>query len=122
MADPMRIRASMTGDKVEVKVLMAHEMETGLRKDASGNAIPAHFIRNVTVTHGGRTVLSPTRVDRTRAEASSIIICTIARCTASDWSRCAVRYRKQTMPSCAGVTTSHTGEFLRRRSAARASR
>src|SRR5436190_21391907 len=58
MADPMRIRASMTGDKVEVKVLMAHEMETGLRKDASGNAIPAHFIRNVTVTHGSRTVMS----------------------------------------------------------------
>jgi len=29
----MRIRANMTGEKVEVKVLMAHEMETGLRKD-----------------------------------------------------------------------------------------
>ncbi len=36
MADPMRIRANMAGDKVEVKVLMAHEMETGLRKDAQG--------------------------------------------------------------------------------------
>jgi sulfur-oxidizing protein SoxZ len=58
MADPMRIRANMVGDKVEVKVLMAHEMETGLRKDAQGNAIPEHFIRNVTVTHGGKTVLS----------------------------------------------------------------
>jgi sulfur-oxidizing protein SoxZ len=58
MADPMRIRANMVGDKVEVKVLMAHEMETGLRKDANGNTIPAHFIRNVTVTHSGKTVLS----------------------------------------------------------------
>ena len=58
MADPMRIRANMTGDKVEVKVLMAHEMETGLRRDAGGNAIPAHFIRNVSVTYGGKTVLS----------------------------------------------------------------
>ena len=58
MADPMRIRADMTGDKVEVKVLMAHEMETGLRKDAQGKIIPAHFIRNVTVTHSGKTVLS----------------------------------------------------------------
>src|SRR6267143_950455 len=56
MADPMRIRANMVGDKVEVRVLMSHEMETGLRKDASGNAIPAHFIRNV--THAGKTVLS----------------------------------------------------------------
>jgi len=58
MADPMRIRASLVGDKVEVKVLMAHDMETGLRKDAQGKAILEHFIRNVTVTHGGKTVLS----------------------------------------------------------------
>jgi len=34
--------------QVEVKVLMSHEMETGLRKDAQGKIIPAHFIRNVT--------------------------------------------------------------------------
>ena len=58
MADPMRIRANMSGDKVEVRVLMAHEMETGQRKDASGNIVPAHFIQNVSVTHNGRTVLS----------------------------------------------------------------
>lgn len=58
MADPMKIRASMSGDKVEVKILMAHEMETGLRKDSKGEAIPAHFIQNVTATHNGKTVLS----------------------------------------------------------------
>ena len=58
MPDPMRIRANMAGDKVEVKVLMAHDMETGLRKDPKGKLVPAHFIRNVTVTHAGKTVLS----------------------------------------------------------------
>ena len=58
MADPMRIRASMTGDKVEVRVLMSHEMESGQRKDAGGNLVPAHFIQNVTVSHAGKTVLS----------------------------------------------------------------
>jgi sulfur-oxidizing protein SoxZ len=57
MADPMRIRANMAGDKVEVRVLMAHEMETGLRKDASGSLVPPHFIQNVSVTHNGKTVL-----------------------------------------------------------------
>ena len=57
MADPMKIRAAMAGDKVEVKVLMSHEMETGQRKDAKGQMIPAHFIQNVTATHNGRTVL-----------------------------------------------------------------
>ncbi len=58
MADAMRIRANMAGDKVEVRVLMSHEMETGQRRDAQGDIVPAHFIQNVTVTHAGKTVLS----------------------------------------------------------------
>src|SRR4051795_1706175 len=58
MADPMKIRAQMAGDKVEVRVLMAHEMETGQRKDAAGKVVPAWFIQNVTATHNGKTVLS----------------------------------------------------------------
>ena len=58
MADPMKIRAAMSGDKVEVKILMSHEMETGQRKDAKGAAIPAHFIQTVTATHNGKVVLA----------------------------------------------------------------
>jgi sulfur-oxidizing protein SoxZ len=58
MADPMKIRANLVGDSTEVKVLMNHEMETGQRKDAQGQTIPAWFIQNVTATYGGNTVLS----------------------------------------------------------------
>ena len=58
MADPMKIRASMMGDKVVVKVLMAHEMETGQRKDSAGKTVPVWFIQNVSATHNGKTVLS----------------------------------------------------------------
>ena len=58
MADPMKIRASLVGDSTEVKVLMSHEMETGQRKDAQGQTIPAWFIQSVTASYGGRTVLS----------------------------------------------------------------
>ncbi len=58
MADPMKIRAAMSGDKVEVKVLMSHEMETGQRKDSKGANIPAHFIQQVTASHNGKMVLS----------------------------------------------------------------
>ena len=58
MADPMRIRAQAAGDKATVRVLMSHEMETGQRKDAQGAVIPAWFIQNVTVAHGGTTVLA----------------------------------------------------------------
>jgi sulfur-oxidizing protein SoxZ len=58
MADPMKIRATVQGDAVEVKVLMSHEMETGQRKDAQGKIIPAWFIQQVTATCNGKTVLS----------------------------------------------------------------
>ena len=43
---------------VTVKVLMSHVMETGQRKNDKGEAIPAHFIQHVTVTHKGRVVLA----------------------------------------------------------------
>jgi sulfur-oxidizing protein SoxZ len=58
MPDPMRIRATAQADGVDVRVLMSHEMETGQRRDGSGNLVPAHFIQTVTVTHAGKTVLS----------------------------------------------------------------
>ena len=58
MADPMRIRAQVAGDKTTVRVLMAHEMETGQRKDAAGKVIPAWFIQEVSAAHNGKPVLS----------------------------------------------------------------
>jgi sulfur-oxidizing protein SoxZ len=57
MADPMRIRAQASGDKTTVRILMAHEMESGQRKDDSGHIAPAWFIQDVTVTLNGATVL-----------------------------------------------------------------
>lgn len=58
MADPMRIRAQVSGDKATVRVLMSHEMETGQRKDSSGKLIPAWFIQEVSVAHNGKTVMT----------------------------------------------------------------
>jgi sulfur-oxidizing protein SoxZ len=58
MADPMRIRAQVAGDKATVRVLMSHEMETGQRKDSAGKTIPAWFIQEVSATHNGKTVLT----------------------------------------------------------------
>ncbi|HLB17239.1 MAG TPA: thiosulfate oxidation carrier complex protein SoxZ, partial [Burkholderiales bacterium] len=48
MADPMKIRARLEGDVADVRVLMAHPMETGQRKDAAGNVVPLHFIQTIT--------------------------------------------------------------------------
>ena len=59
MAEPMRIRATMAGDVADVKVLMNHPMETGLRKDAkTGQLVPAPFITEVTATVNGAPVLA----------------------------------------------------------------
>jgi len=58
MADPMRIRAQAAGDKTTVRVLMSHEMETGLRKDAAGKTVPAWYIQEVSAAHNGKPVLT----------------------------------------------------------------
>lgn len=58
MAEPMKIRASLKGDVAEVKCLMNHVMETGLRKDAkTGQIVPAHHITNVTCEVAGKQVM-----------------------------------------------------------------
>ena len=54
----IRIRAKLKGDVTEVKALMSHVMETGLRKDKkTGEKIPAHFIKEVICDHNGKQVL-----------------------------------------------------------------
>jgi sulfur-oxidizing protein SoxZ len=54
----IRIRANIKGDVTEVKALMSHPMETGLRKDKkTGEKIPAHFIKEVTAEHKGSSVM-----------------------------------------------------------------
>ena len=58
MADPMRIRAQVAGDKATVRVLMSHEMESGQRKDSAGAVVPAWFIQDVTATHNGKVVMT----------------------------------------------------------------
>jgi sulfur-oxidizing protein SoxZ len=57
MADPMKIRAGLKGDIADVRVLMNHPMETGQRKDGSGNLIPIHFIQEIAVKLNGKTVI-----------------------------------------------------------------
>ena len=57
MAGPMKMRATAQNGVTDIRVLMAHPMETGQRKDASGKLVPMHFIQNVTVKLNGRTVV-----------------------------------------------------------------
>ena len=57
MGEPMKLRAVIQADRVEVKILMAHPEETGLRKGPDGALVPAHFISGVSVQTAGREVL-----------------------------------------------------------------
>jgi sulfur-oxidizing protein SoxZ len=57
MADPMKIRARLEGDVADVRVLMAHPMETGQRKQG-GKVVPLHFIQTITATLNGQQVFA----------------------------------------------------------------
>ena len=57
MAEPMKIRATLKGDVAEVRVLMAHPMETGQRKDTEGKIVPLHFIQEMAVRVNGKVAL-----------------------------------------------------------------
>ena len=57
MGNPMKIRAAFKDGVTEIKVLMNHEMETGFRKDASGNVVPAWFIAEVTTKLADKVVM-----------------------------------------------------------------
>ncbi len=54
---PMKMRATLGQGYTDVRVLMSHPMETGLRKDPSGKVVPMHFIQNVTVRVNGKVVV-----------------------------------------------------------------
>lgn len=57
MSIPTKIRALVSGNVADVKILMSHPMENGLRKEPDGKPIPANFIRNLNVSIGGKTYL-----------------------------------------------------------------
>lgn len=58
MANEIKIRAWTDGNKANVKAIIFHPMETGLRKDKkTGKKIPAHYITEVVCEHNGSPVL-----------------------------------------------------------------
>jgi len=55
----IKLRTKVKGDMVQVKALITHPMETGLRKDKkTGDAIPAHYITEVKVEANGKAVMT----------------------------------------------------------------
>ena len=57
-ADATRIRARLQGGSALVRMRMAHEMESGQRKNAAGKVVPAWHIDQVTVSLNGKPVMT----------------------------------------------------------------
>ena len=61
MAEKPRIKLpkeAKKGEVIEIKTLIAHVMETGLRKDADGKVIPRKIINKFTAEFNGKPVFS----------------------------------------------------------------
>lgn len=56
MASTIRVRAVENGGVTSLKALVRHPMDSGFVKDSSGNVIPAHFIKVLTINHNGKDV------------------------------------------------------------------
>ena len=61
MAEKPRIKlptSARKGEVIEIKTLIAHPMETGLRKDQDGKVIPRKIINKFTCAFNGKPVFS----------------------------------------------------------------
>jgi sulfur-oxidizing protein SoxZ len=61
MAEKPRIKLpkeAKKGEVIEIKTLIAHVMETGLRKDPDGKVIPRKIINKFTAEFNGKPVFS----------------------------------------------------------------
>src|SRR5690349_5161322 len=61
MADKPRIKLpkeARKGEVIEIKTLIAHVMETGLRKDQDGKVIPRKIINKFSCAFNGKPVFS----------------------------------------------------------------
>lgn len=56
-AEPIKIRARIERGVVDLRVLVSHPMENGLRKDASGKIAPEHFIQSMEVRLNDKPVI-----------------------------------------------------------------
>ena len=54
----IKLRTKEKGGMVQVKSLITHPMDTGLRRTKKGDKIPAHYINEVLVEANGESVIT----------------------------------------------------------------
>ncbi len=58
MSEPIRIRVQRQGEGAEIRILMPHPMENGLRRDAAGKLVAVHYIQTFTLKQNDRPLIS----------------------------------------------------------------
>lgn len=59
MSKPIRIKGRVSKGVAEIKALMPHDMESGLRREVeTGELVPAHYITNVEAEHNSEIVFT----------------------------------------------------------------
>ncbi len=54
----IRIRSKLSGNKVQIRILIAHPMENGRNRDPeTKKLIPAHFIQELVLSHNDQPVI-----------------------------------------------------------------
>lgn len=56
-AEPIKIRATLEGGVANLRALVTHPMENGLRTNSAGKVIPENFIRNLDIRLNGKIVI-----------------------------------------------------------------
>ncbi|SIT66534.1 sulfur compound chelating protein SoxZ [Ectothiorhodosinus mongolicus] len=54
----IRVRAQLRDGVTNVRALISHPMETGQRRDNSGNVVEAHYITEVVAEMGSRHIMT----------------------------------------------------------------
>lgn len=57
MAKKPRVKVTRKGDFIEIKTLISHKMETGLRKDKKGKKIPRMIINKFVCSFNGKEIM-----------------------------------------------------------------
>ena len=56
-AEPIKMRATLAGGVADLRALVTHPMENGLRTNATGKIVAEHFIQNLDIRLNGKTVI-----------------------------------------------------------------
>lgn len=57
MTEPSKIRVYNRGEISDIRILLQHPMETGLRKDETGQSLPAHFIQTFVLSLNDKPIV-----------------------------------------------------------------